>query len=319
MFDRHYPQIHGYVMRRVGHSYADDIAANTFLVAFARRERYDVSRADARPWLYGIASNLIAQHHRAEQRRYRALARSEVAKATEGARRARRRAGAAGRYGRLLVPQGGALSEDFEQYGDENPQTIETWTVEDGRAWSRNLCCPGIHESSQFTPGLQFGRSLLTYEELQDLPTDPEQLKTRITELVTEPIEWPTPGPDLPIVVPEPAPLEPPYVDDEVAWSLAGLLYRVPAPPEVRAAAFRALAAMPEVTSLGAVDGGEGLRISLEPSPADKFSGGEVPEGAGSMTLVIDPDTSKVLSVSTYRDTVRILAAEWTDQGPPSE
>jgi RNA polymerase sigma factor (sigma-70 family) len=30
---------------------------------------------DARPWLYGIASNLIARHHRAEQRRLRVLAR----------------------------------------------------------------------------------------------------------------------------------------------------------------------------------------------------------------------------------------------------
>jgi RNA polymerase sigma factor (sigma-70 family) len=32
--------------------------------------------ADARPWLYGIASNLIARHARAESRRYKALARA---------------------------------------------------------------------------------------------------------------------------------------------------------------------------------------------------------------------------------------------------
>jgi RNA polymerase sigma-70 factor (ECF subfamily) len=54
---------------------ADDLASETFLVAFARRDRYDTAYADARPWLYGIASNLIARHHRAERRRYQALAR----------------------------------------------------------------------------------------------------------------------------------------------------------------------------------------------------------------------------------------------------
>lgn len=33
-------------------------------------------RADARPWLYGIATNLISHHRRAEVRLYRALART---------------------------------------------------------------------------------------------------------------------------------------------------------------------------------------------------------------------------------------------------
>ncbi|MFD0903373.1 RNA polymerase sigma factor [Actinomadura sediminis] len=76
LFDRHYAAIHGYASRRLGPTLADDVAAETFLIAFDRRGSYDASRADVRPWLYGIASNLIARQHRAEARQYRALARA---------------------------------------------------------------------------------------------------------------------------------------------------------------------------------------------------------------------------------------------------
>jgi RNA polymerase sigma factor (sigma-70 family) len=78
VFDRYHAEIHGYVSRRLGPSLADDVASETFLIAFSRRQRYDVAQADARPWLYGIASNLIARHRRAEARHYRALARAVV-------------------------------------------------------------------------------------------------------------------------------------------------------------------------------------------------------------------------------------------------
>jgi RNA polymerase sigma-70 factor, ECF subfamily len=76
IFDRWYGQIHGYAARRLSQQLADDVAAETFLVAFSQRERYDLARLDARPWLYGIVSNLISRHYRSEQRRYRALARA---------------------------------------------------------------------------------------------------------------------------------------------------------------------------------------------------------------------------------------------------
>jgi DNA-directed RNA polymerase specialized sigma24 family protein len=76
VFDRHLDAIHGYVARRLGRGLADDVASETFLIAFDRRARYDLGQPDAVPWLYGIASNLIARHRRAEVRRYRALARA---------------------------------------------------------------------------------------------------------------------------------------------------------------------------------------------------------------------------------------------------
>jgi RNA polymerase sigma-70 factor, ECF subfamily len=84
VFDRYYATIHGYLARRLGQTLADDLASETFLTAFARRDRYDLARADARPWLFGIASNMVARHHRAEQRRYRAMARTGVDLVSEG-------------------------------------------------------------------------------------------------------------------------------------------------------------------------------------------------------------------------------------------
>jgi RNA polymerase sigma-70 factor (ECF subfamily) len=76
LFRRHAPYIQRYVVRRLGQDAADDIVAETFLLAFRQRDSYDQTRADARPWLYGIATNLIGRHRRAEIRLYRALART---------------------------------------------------------------------------------------------------------------------------------------------------------------------------------------------------------------------------------------------------
>ena len=75
LFDRHGAEIHRYAARRLGTAAADDVMAETFAVAFARRDRYDRSRPDARPWLYGIATNLIRGHRRSEARRWRAMSR----------------------------------------------------------------------------------------------------------------------------------------------------------------------------------------------------------------------------------------------------
>jgi RNA polymerase sigma factor (sigma-70 family) len=104
VFDRHYADIHGYVARRLGAGLADDLAAETFLVAFDQRRRYDVRYPSARPWLYGIASNLVARHRRAELRRYRALARTAVADTVDGhSERANGRVDAQALRGRLAA------------------------------------------------------------------------------------------------------------------------------------------------------------------------------------------------------------------------
>ncbi|MET7403181.1 RNA polymerase sigma factor [Dactylosporangium sp. NPDC005572] len=76
LFDRHYAAIYAYAARRLGPDLAEDLASETFLVAFDRRDTYDTARADARPWLFGIVSNLVMRHGRAESRRLKLLARA---------------------------------------------------------------------------------------------------------------------------------------------------------------------------------------------------------------------------------------------------
>ena len=76
IFRRYFGQIHQYLAARVGGRIADDLAAEVFTIAFAQRRRYDLARECARPWLYGIATNLAGTYRRQEQRRYRALARA---------------------------------------------------------------------------------------------------------------------------------------------------------------------------------------------------------------------------------------------------
>ena len=78
VFDRHAAAIHGYIARRLGRDAADDLVAETFLVAFCQRARYDPDQPSARPWLYGIATRLISRRRREEVRFFRAIARTGI-------------------------------------------------------------------------------------------------------------------------------------------------------------------------------------------------------------------------------------------------
>jgi RNA polymerase sigma-70 factor (ECF subfamily) len=84
IFDRHFDAIYRYLARRVGRERAEDLASQTFVVAFERRAGFQLDVDSARPWLYGIATKLLANDRRAEQRllemlvRLGAQARDEV-------------------------------------------------------------------------------------------------------------------------------------------------------------------------------------------------------------------------------------------------
>ena len=78
LFDLYARDVYRYVARRLGTEAADDLMAETFVVAFQHRHRYDLTRDDARPWLYGIVANLVSRHHRAEARRWKAMANSPL-------------------------------------------------------------------------------------------------------------------------------------------------------------------------------------------------------------------------------------------------
>src|SRR5580704_16169790 len=75
IFDRYATVLLRYLVRRVGMHDADPLLGDVFRVAFERRATYDQERPDARPWLYGIATNLLAHHRRGEARRVRAMGR----------------------------------------------------------------------------------------------------------------------------------------------------------------------------------------------------------------------------------------------------
>lgn len=78
VFERHARELHRFLSRRVG-ELADDLLGELFVTAFERRGSYRATMVDARPWLYGIATNLVRRHHRAEGTRYRALAKVPLA------------------------------------------------------------------------------------------------------------------------------------------------------------------------------------------------------------------------------------------------
>ncbi len=68
IFDRYFSQVHSYVARRLGTGVADDLAAETLLIAFRQRAKFDSRQGIVRAWLYGIATNLIRRHRRDEVR-----------------------------------------------------------------------------------------------------------------------------------------------------------------------------------------------------------------------------------------------------------
>jgi RNA polymerase sigma factor (sigma-70 family) len=114
VFDRHVDTIHGYLQRRVGRDLADELCSQTFLVAFDRRDRYDLSRPDAGPWLFGIATNLLRRHHRTEVRQLRAYARAAQDPVTHPFDGVEERVDASGERRRLVE----ALSELSDEERD---------------------------------------------------------------------------------------------------------------------------------------------------------------------------------------------------------
>ena len=64
---RHEVAIHGYLTRRAGQRAADDLLGEVWVRAFGARDGYDPSYEDARPWLYGIARNVLRAHWRTGQ------------------------------------------------------------------------------------------------------------------------------------------------------------------------------------------------------------------------------------------------------------
>jgi DNA-directed RNA polymerase specialized sigma24 family protein len=78
-FRQHFATVYRFLSRRVGPVLAEDLAADVFATAYRRRLTYQPERGSLRSWLYGIATNVIRAHWRAEQRLLELEARAEPA------------------------------------------------------------------------------------------------------------------------------------------------------------------------------------------------------------------------------------------------
>src|SRR5687768_2627543 len=84
LFERHVRSLLRYCACRVGPDAAEDVVAQTFLVAHAHSHRFDPGRASALTWLYGIATNIARRHRRTESRRFAAYARAAQTAVDDG-------------------------------------------------------------------------------------------------------------------------------------------------------------------------------------------------------------------------------------------
>lgn len=65
LYDSYFNEIYHYIARRVGsREVAEDIAGATWEHALAAIERYEIRGLPFAAWLYRIAGNLVANHHR---------------------------------------------------------------------------------------------------------------------------------------------------------------------------------------------------------------------------------------------------------------
>jgi hypothetical protein len=158
----------------------------------------------------------------------------------------------------------------------------------------------------------------LTFAQLQRLPQDPGALRAWLIGMTRHDLD-PSASAEV--------------IDVNVTEILANLLVYPPVPPGVRAAAYRVLADMPDVTSTGSTRdelGRAGIGISMRYGEGWIAGGlvspsGKVAPTAGgpTRTLIIDPVTSHVLADETSTgngpDVVTgtlILDVGWTNEKP---
>lgn len=76
LFRAHAPDLFAYVARRVPAGTAEDVVAETFVIAIRDAGAYEIRRGSARAWLFGIATNLLRHEWRSVERFARLAQRS---------------------------------------------------------------------------------------------------------------------------------------------------------------------------------------------------------------------------------------------------
>ncbi|MFI0444253.1 CU044_5270 family protein [Actinomadura sp. 6N118] len=170
---------------------------------------------------------------------------------------------------------------------------VTIWTRRDGQSWVSYKTGLISRDSNKGRPKHWTTRFGLSFDKLAELPTDPKRLKAVLAKI--EPATTDEPGP-------------PRTADDEASHMLGKLMElisRAPAPPKVRAAAFRALATLPNVKSTGKVEGGYGIVFAW---------------GGGGSRFVVDPTTAQTsaqgFTDDGYRTGPSTATGEWTNALP---
>ncbi|WP_433541429.1 RNA polymerase sigma factor [Streptosporangium sandarakinum] len=84
LYDRYFTEIYRYLAARLGGEQAEDLVADSFLLAFDGRRDFDPRRGSVRSWLFGIATNIVARHRRREGRRLNALSKIAAEDSSDG-------------------------------------------------------------------------------------------------------------------------------------------------------------------------------------------------------------------------------------------
>lgn len=195
----------------------------------------------------------------------------------------------AGTYWHITISQEGKPQQEY-------------WYLKDGQVWIKGEGLKGEGKLTHFTDKPQpfaIGPLQMTFEELRQLPTDENGLYEKLKSAVAD-SDLRTSAGKLSDEQQEGATME----------TLLSLISEAPVSPEVRAAAYRALAARPGAQDLGDADGGRRL---------------QVPVLDGQETLIIDPETGQLRSTSVWAPLIGgiarsdgpvTIATEWTDQLP---
>jgi RNA polymerase sigma factor (sigma-70 family) len=77
-------RLHRYVARRVGTDTAQDVVSEAFLVLWDQRAGQVYEPDAMRAWLFGVATNLLRGHVRAEERKLRAWSKVHTVRVDEG-------------------------------------------------------------------------------------------------------------------------------------------------------------------------------------------------------------------------------------------
>jgi len=203
---------------------------------------------------------------------------------------------------------GAAPATDADKAAWRAAGSPDQWTLigPDGKqSRGRPLpAAPGARKVGVEPGGSSFelGGTPLTYAQIRALPTDPGQLAARLVELD------------------DAAGHDGAWTPEQIAtWRVEmlfsqswTLLSQFPAPPAVRAAAYRMLAGLPGLTVTGNVRDAKG-RTGAGIGYAYRNADGSSVE----TRLVIDPDTGSLLAYEQRSDASLLLDARFSDAAPP--